>query len=123
LTSWSSPAPGDAGADVAAAGDHDAPDRLQHAPQLAHHGRMCSLAASTKTSSPPSMTVLPSGSTGWCSRKMAAMRASTLGQVLAHGLDRLADQQAAVVGAHADQRHPAVGELEHLQGFGELDQA
>jgi hypothetical protein len=27
----------DARADVAAAGDHDAPDRFQHAAQLAHH--------------------------------------------------------------------------------------
>jgi hypothetical protein len=40
-------------------------------------GRMNSVAASTKTSSPASMMVLPSGSTDWCSRKIAAMRAST----------------------------------------------
>jgi hypothetical protein len=32
-------------------------------------GRMNSVAASTNTSSPASMMVLPSGSTDWCSRK------------------------------------------------------
>jgi hypothetical protein len=45
-----------------------------------------------------------------------------VGQALGNGLQGLADQQAAFEGADGDHRHHAVGELEHLQGFGELDE-
>ncbi len=38
-------------------------------------------------------------------------------------LQFVAHQRAAVVGAHRHQPHLAVGEVEHLQGFGVLDQA
>jgi len=44
-------------------------------------------------------------------------------QMLAHLLDRLADQHAAFVGAHGDQGDPPLGEIEHLQGFRKFDQA
>ena len=42
--------------------------------------------------------------------------------MLAQFLDRPADQRAAVIGAHRDQLHEAVGEIEHLQGGGVVDE-
>ena len=42
--------------------------------------------------------------------------------MLAHLLDLLAYQQAAVVGAHRHQTNPAASKVENLQRFGKLDQ-
>ena len=42
--------------------------------------------------------------------------------VLLQVLQRVTDQRPALEGAHRDQARPAVGELEHLQRFGKLDE-
>jgi hypothetical protein len=110
---------GDTGADVAAAGDHHPLHRLQHAPQLAHHrpdvfagGQHEDLVAALDHRVAVGIDRLVLAE----DRRDAGIDA--LGQVLAHGLDRLAHQQAAVIGADADQGHPPVGELQHLQASG-----
>ena len=42
--------------------------------------------------------------------------------LLADDLEFLAHQGAAVIGAHAHQLHQAIGEIQYLQGFRELDE-
>ena len=44
------------------------------------------------------------------------------GNVLAQGAQRLAHQGTALQGTNAHQTHPAVGEIQHLQGAGIADQ-
>jgi hypothetical protein len=115
---------GDAGADVAAAGDHHPLDRLQHAPQLAHHRPDVLAGGEHEDLVAASIDRVAVG----VDRLVLAEDRGDAGidagrQVFAHGLDRLAHQQAAVIGADADQGHPPVGELQHLQRLGKLDQA
>jgi hypothetical protein len=98
-----------------AAGDHDAPDRFQHAPQFAHHrpdefGRR---------QDEDLVVGLDDGVALGIDRLVLAEDRRDAGidpgrQVFAHGLDRFADQQAALVGAHADQRHAPGGKFKYL---------
>ena len=67
-------------ADVAAAGDHHALDRLVHAAQLVHHrADVLRVAARKNTSSPGWIIVSPSTGTLASSRNIATMRVSTFG--------------------------------------------
>jgi hypothetical protein len=109
-------------ADLAAAGQHHAAHRpvaWRSAPSTV---RMCSVAASTKTSSPGSMRVLPSSVGRPCpggrwrrcaSRPRHQLR--DLGQAVLH-------QRPAGHRAHRDQADQPVRELQHLQRLGVLDQ-
>ncbi len=110
-------------ADVAAAADHHPAHRLVHAPQLAHDladvlggGEAEHLVAGFDHG------VALGQRSGCRGGRSATMRASTSGHVRAQFADRLADQRPAVERAHRHQAHAAVGEFEHLQRLGELDQ-
>jgi hypothetical protein len=111
-------------ADIAAASNHDAFDACRHAPQLGQHR----------------MDVLCSGQQEYFIARFddgIALRKDRLvfpedggntgidfrWQMFAHFLDRLADQQAALVGADRHQTDPATGEIEHLQAPGETRSA
>ena len=115
---------GDSQADVAATGDHDALDWRGHPPQLAHdradvlgRGEQEHLVAG-----------LDNGIACREHRLVAAENCGDAGvglkrKVQAHVLDRLADEQAALIGPDRDETDSSVGEIQHLQGFGKLDQA
>ena len=111
-------------AHLAAAGDHHALDRPVHAAQGARaHAAHRAVAASTKTSSPGSMRVSPSHHGGW---RVAPVDGHDAHRQSGTSLRQLGDdvrhQRPAVHRAHRDQADPAVGELEHLQRLGVLDQ-
>ena len=112
----------DAVADVAAAGDHDALDALVHAPQLAHH--LADVLG--RRQAEHFVAGLDQRVAFRRDRRVTAEDGSDaridLRDVLAQVLERVADERPALEGAHRHQADQAVGELEHLQRLGKLDQ-
>jgi|GEM_PF-6773732 hypothetical protein len=115
---------GDSQTDVAAAGDHDALNRRDHPPQLVHD-RPNMLSGGEQEDL---VTSLDDRIAGGKHRLVAPEdrgdpRIHVGRQELAHLLDRLADQQSALIGTHSDEADPPTREIEHLQRFRKFDQA
>ena len=116
--------PGNTQANVAAPGHHDALDRLHHPPQLGQN-RPDVLGGGEDEHL---VTGLDDRVPFRDDRLVAPEDGGDAGvgfgrQVQPHVLDRLADQHAALEGAHRHHGDPAVGEAEDLQRLGKLDQA
>ena len=111
-------------ADVAAAGDHHPLHRPHHAPQLPQH-RADVLAGGDDEDFVAGMDHrLALGNDGLVLAKEGGDAGIHLGrQMLPQLAHRLAHQGAALVGPHRHHDQAALGELQHLQGLGEIHQA
>ena len=109
-------------ADVAAAGDHDLARRLVELAHLAQHGAYVFARGDEEHL----VAFLDDGVAVGDDALAAAVdrddAALDVRDVLRQVAQRMADERAAAIRARRDEAHFAVGELEHLQRAGEVDQ-
>ena len=110
-------------ADVAAAGDEDALVGVVQPPQLAHDDADVFARGNEEHLVVGLDDGVALGDDGAVLAEDGGHAGVDVGHVLAQGAQLVAHQWAAVVGAHADQLYPAVGEVQHLQRAGVLDEA